>query len=111
MMFAEPAAPAETRPVVETVATLVSLDDQVTKRPLTTFPFASRAVAVACVVCPVVIELFANVTVTDATGTLVTLSVECPDLPSLVAMMAAKPGPTAVTAPEVDTVATAVLFD
>src|SRR4051812_25726315 len=39
------------------------------------------------------------------------LIVACPDLPSLVAMTFAIPGPTAVTTPVVETVATAGVFD
>jgi hypothetical protein len=49
-MFALPAARAVTNPVPETVATPVLSEDQAISRPVKTLLFASRVVAVACVV-------------------------------------------------------------
>src|SRR6266536_4163024 len=51
--------------------------------------------------------LVAGATVTDATGTTVTVIADVPFLPSLVAVIVADPAPTAVTSPLADTVATA----
>jgi hypothetical protein len=75
---------------------------------VSTFPLASFNTAVACVVCPVVKLLEPNDTVTDATGTAVTVRLDWPVIPSLVATMLALPTLTAVTSPELLTVATAV---
>jgi hypothetical protein len=100
-----------TTPVDETVATAVLSELQVMMRPVSTFPPASRAVAVACVVCASVIVDEASVTLTDATGTGETVTAEMPLWPSLVAVIVAEPGETAVTIPFCATVATAVLLD
>src|SRR6266487_1311226 len=51
--------------------------------------------------------LVAGATVTDATGTTVTVIADVPVLPSLVAVIVADPAPTAVTSPLADAVATA----
>jgi hypothetical protein len=53
--------------------------------------------------------LLFNVTVTEATGTSVTVRVAVPDTPSLVAVITALPAVTALTRPVLDTVATLVL--
>jgi len=50
MMLTGPTAIAVTSPVEETVATLGAPDDHVMTRPVKTLLFASRGVAVACVV-------------------------------------------------------------
>jgi hypothetical protein len=50
-------------------------------------------------------------TVTVATGAGVTVTVDVPDLPSLVAVIVAEPGATPVTTPALETVAAAVLLD
>jgi hypothetical protein len=50
-------------------------------------------------------------TVTVATGAGVTVTVDVPDLPSLVAVIVAVPGATPVTTPALDTDAAAVLLD
>jgi len=67
-------------------------------------------VADAGVVEPIVIALEPSDTVTDATGTTLTVTVANPLRPSLVAVMFALPTVSAVTNPLLDTVAT-VLFD
>ena len=50
VIVADPAATAVTIPFDDTVATPLLLLDQVTTRPVSTFPFTSRVTAVACVV-------------------------------------------------------------
>ena len=55
-------------PVLETVAIAGLLELQVTVRPLSTFPFASRSVAVNCCVPPTPTLTVAGLTVTEATG-------------------------------------------
>jgi len=63
-----PAATAVTSPVLDTVARAVFALLHVTVRPVSTLLFASRSVAVACVVCPAVTVDALNATLTDATG-------------------------------------------
>ena len=74
MMLALPAATAVTTPLPLTVATPVFELDHVTVRPVNTLPPASLVTAVACVVLPVVRLDEASDTVTDATGTIETLT-------------------------------------
>jgi hypothetical protein len=108
MILTVPAETAVTSPVVAlTVATAVLLELQATARPVSVLPFASSVVAVACDVPITVMEVGERATVTEATGTGVTVAVALPVLPSLVAMMLALPTATAVTTPVTDTVATA----
>jgi len=52
----------------------------------------------------------AGLTVTEATGTFVTVMAAVPLCPSLVALMVAEPAATPVTRPLTDTVATAALL-
>src|SRR5207237_9648753 len=83
--------------------------DHVTVRPESGSPPASFGVAVSCTVWPACTEAVAGVTSTDATGTGVTVIVEVPLLPSLVAVIVAEPGVTPETRPLLLPVATAVL--
>src|SRR5215210_4280121 len=95
-----PSATPVTRPVAastEAIATLPEL--HVTERPVNTALFASRRDATALVVLPAVIVDAVRVTVTDATGTRVTVIVACPEIPSLVATIVVFPSATPVTAP------------
>ena len=78
VIVAEPAATLVTSPLAETVATAALLVAQVTVRPLRAVPFASFGVAVNCVVAPTVRLAVAGLTVTDATGTLVTVRAAVP---------------------------------
>ena len=78
-----------TSPVELTVATAVLSLAQVTTRPLSTFPFASLGVAVNCTVWPRNTVGVAGVTVTDATGTWITVIAAVPLFVSLVAVMVA----------------------
>jgi hypothetical protein len=64
----------------------------------------------ACVDWPTVKLLLFKVTVTEATGTGVTVSVAEPEMPSLVAIIDAVPTATDVTKPVLETVATLVLL-
>jgi hypothetical protein len=107
-MFALPAPIAVTTPVLLTVATAVFELAHVTVRPVNTLPPVSFNTAVACVVSPTVRLPEANDTLTEATGTTVTVRLACPVTPSLVATMLALPVPTAVTTPVLFTVATAM---
>src|SRR5256885_2103733 len=99
VIVAVPAPLAVTNPVRVTVATVVSLDDQVTVRPESGLPLASFGVAVSCTVCPTWPLADDGVTVTEATGTgtLVTVIVAVPLFPSLVAVIVAEPAPRPVT--------------
>jgi hypothetical protein len=106
MMFAVPTATAVTTPAEDTVATVVLSELHVTARPVSVAPFASSVVAVACEVPTAVIELGTRATVTDATGTGVTVMAEVPLLPSLVAVIVADPAVCDVTSPVASTDAT-----
>ena len=117
VICAVPAATAVTRPEPLTVATDVLLELQAMLRPVRTLLLASRVVAVAWVVWPVLSELDASETLTDATatggggGVATTVRVAFPLTPSLVAVIWADPTATAVTRPEPLTVATALLLE
>src|SRR6266702_878782 len=73
VIVAEPATTQLTRPLEFTVATDVLLLDQVIVRPVSGLPLTSFAVAVSCTVWPAGTLAGAGLTVTDATGTLVTV--------------------------------------
>src|SRR5205085_698147 len=74
-IVAIPAATPVTSPEELTVATDVLLELHAIGRPVSTLLFASRVTAVACVVCPMLIEFDATETVTLATATAVTETV------------------------------------
>src|SRR5207248_11673702 len=93
VIVAEPAATPDTKPLAETVAAAALLVAQVTTRPLRAVPFPSFGVAVNWVVVPTVTPAAAGLTVTEATGTLVTVMAEVPPCASLVAVVL--PGPAA----------------
>src|SRR5438552_2153678 len=109
VIVAEPGVTPDTSPLLLTVATAVLELDHVTVRPESGFPPASLGVAVSCTVWPACTEAVAGVTSTDATGTGVTVIVEVPLFPSLVAVIVAVPGVTPDTSPLLLTVATVVL--
>jgi hypothetical protein len=106
-----PGATAVTTPAVDTVATALFAELQLTPRPGSTFPSASFIVAVNVVVWPTTTTAVAGVTVTVATGAISTLTVAVPVTPSLVAVIVTLPGVTPVTVPVADTAATAVLLE
>jgi len=109
VMVAEPATFPVTSPLVLTVATAVLLLDHAIVRPDSGLPFASFGVAVSCTVLPSFTLADAGVTVTDATGTVVTVMLAVPLCPSLVAVIVAEPATLPVTSPLELTVATDVL--
>src|SRR5690349_16052961 len=109
VIVADPAATPLTSPLPVTVATAVLPLAHVTTRPESALPLASFGVAVSCWVCPGGRLTVAGLTVTDATGTVVTVIAAVPLLPSLVAVIVVAPGATPVTRPLPFTVATALL--
>src|SRR5205085_5737820 len=111
VMVAVPATLPVTRPLALTVATLVLLEAHVTVRPESALPLESRGVAVSCTVFPSFTEAVGGVTDTDATGTCVTVMVDVPLCPSLVAVIVAVPATLPVTRPLALTVATLVLLE
>src|SRR3989475_3733974 len=102
------AATPVTSPVEDTVATAGVPDAQVTDRPESTLPAASFRVVVSCTVAPTSTTAVAGLTVTDATGTIATVTLAVPPFPSLVAVIVAGPAAPPVTSPAADTVAIAV---
>src|SRR5437867_664217 len=68
VIVAAPATTPLTSPLPLTVATAGLLLDQVTVRPPSGLPNASRVIAAYCAVCPTPIVAVAGVTLTDATG-------------------------------------------
>src|SRR5436190_126322 len=110
VIVAEPATTPVTSPLALTVATAVLLLDHVIVRPVSAFPLASFGVAVSCTVLPSFTLAVAGVTLTDATGTLVTVMPEVPLCPSLVAVIVADPAAPPVTRPLLLTDATAPLL-
>src|SRR6266566_7183700 len=110
VIVAEPVATPVTTPLAETVATAALVVPHVTTRPPRAVPFASFGVAVNCVVAPTLTLAVVGLTVTEATGTLVTVMADVPLGPSLVAVIVAEPAATPVTNPLAETVAMAALL-
>src|SRR6266571_3441115 len=106
MVTGPPAALPVTRPFASTVARVALLVPHVTVRPVSALPAASFGVAVSCSVVPTITLAGDGVTSTDATGAGVTVRLDVPLLPSLVAVMTTGP-PTLlpVTRPFASTVA------
>src|SRR5438132_1395895 len=109
VIAADPAATPLTSPLPLTVATTVLPLAHVTTRPESALPLASCGVAVSCRVCPCCRFAVAGLTVTDATGTRVTVIAAVPLCPSLAAVIVAEPSATPVTSPLPFTAATALL--
>jgi hypothetical protein len=94
-------------PLLETVATTVLLDTHEKVTPCRTWPDASFATAVACIVVNMAIEDDGALTVIVATGGLTTVTVSALDVTEpAVAVMLTVPGATPVTTPFPSTVAT-----
>jgi hypothetical protein len=110
VMVDVPGRSPDTTPLEETLATRVLLELHVTGR-LTTVPLTSFTTALKVVVPSTMTVAVGGETTTLPTGATVTVTTELPDLVSLVAVIVADPGDTAVTTPLGDTVATPVLFD
>src|SRR3989441_845448 len=104
------AATPVTSPVEDTVATAGALDAQVTDRPESTLPAASRSVAASCTVAPTITTAVAGLIPTDATGTFATPIAADALFPSLVAVIVVVPAATPVTRPAAEPVATAGLL-
>jgi hypothetical protein len=109
VMVAEPTPTPVTSPELLTVASAVALLPQLTDRPVSGFPLASRGVAVSWTVPPTATEAGLGVTDTEATDTLeaVTVILAVPLAPPAAAVIVAVPAETPVTRPEDDTLATA----
>src|SRR5437867_1682658 len=73
VIVAVPAALPVTSPLAVTVATAVLLLAQLTVRPDNGLPFPSFGVAVSCTVWPTCTDAVLGLTVTDATGTVLTV--------------------------------------
>src|SRR6266699_2486394 len=99
VIVVEPATTPVTRPLPFTVPTEVLLLAHVTVRPVSVLPLASFGVAVSWTVCPACTEAGAGLTVTDATGTSVTVTTDVPLCPSDVAVIVVEPTTTPVTRP------------
>src|SRR5438034_41345 len=91
VIVAVPAALPVTSPLAVTVATAVLLLPQLTVRPDNGLPLASFGVAVSCTVWPTCTDAVLGLTVTDATGTVLTVIAAVPLCPSLVAVIVAAP--------------------
>ena len=111
MILAVPALRLVTKPFTSTVAIAVFDDDHTIARPVNTLLLTSRSTALPCEVAPATTLLLANVTLTEFTGTSVTVSVVLFATPSLVAVMLVVPAVCVVTKPLAFTVATAVFDD
>src|SRR6266699_3727705 len=106
----DPAVRPVTRPDALTLATVELLLPHVTMRPVSAVPFASLGVAVSWTVWPIVRLAEVGLTLTEATGANVTVTVEVPLFPSLVAVIVVEPAALAVTSPVALTVAVVVLL-
>src|SRR2546422_2630569 len=109
VIVAVPAVFPVTSPLALTVATVALLLAQLTVRPDSRLPLASLGVAVSCTVWPTCTDAVAGFTVTEATGTVLTVIVAEPLCPSLVAVIVDEPAGTPVTSPLALTVAPAGL--
>src|SRR5437867_718599 len=99
VIVAVPPATPVTRPLADTVASAAFELVQLITRPLSTFPAASLGIAVSCTAPPTNTVAVAGLTVTDATGTLATVTAADPLWASLVAVMVTGPAATPVTSP------------
>ena len=107
VIVAVPAWTAVTTPLALTVAVVSLLDVQTIVRPVNTFPDASLTIAVYVTVSPNDARVsIAGVTVMDATGTRVTVTVADAEAVPEVAVIVVVPGATPVTVPFASTVAT-----
>ena len=99
-----------TTPLDVTVATAALPVVHVTTRPDSGFPLASSGVAVSVVVWPAATLTVAGLTRTEATGTVVTVTLAVPLTLPLAAVIVADPWATPVTTPLGETVASAALL-
>ena len=87
------------------------LEPHVIVLPVSVFPSASFVVADNCVVAPINALDGDGATVTVERGTSVTVTLEVPVFPSLVAVIVVVPGVSPVTIPACETLATSGLLD
>ena len=107
VMWAVPTISELISPLLETVATRVLSDAQENVTPRRMLPAASLATACACIVDSRAIEDAGALTVMDATDGFTTVSTSALEVTEPdVAVMLTVPGPTPVTRPPADTVAT-----
>src|SRR5207247_11230696 len=99
VIVTDPAATPKTSPLALTVAMAVLLLAHVTVRPDSRLPAESFGVAVSCTVCPTSTEAVAGLTVTDATGTFLTVIAAVPLLPPLLPVIVADPAATPAPSP------------
>ena len=111
VIVALPGAMPVTTPDCDTVATAVLLLDHATARPVNTPPLPSSVCAVRVAVCPTLMVADGGVTVTEATGAAVTVTVAVPLFPSLDAVIVTEPGLSVLTRPVLETVAMASSLD
>lgn len=111
VIVAAPADTAVTAPLAVTVATPGVFDDHAIARLLSTLPLASVRTAAMVVAPPTTILAVVGVRVIVATGASDTPTADVALCPSLVAVIVVLPGPTAVTTPVEDTVATVGWLD
>jgi hypothetical protein len=103
-----PPATATTSPLGVTVATFALLLVQEIVRPVSTFPPASRGVAVSWSVCPELRPALVWDNVIDAIGAAAGVTVTCDDplaVPAVAVTVTGPPADTPVTTPADDTVA------
>lgn len=114
VIVALPGATAVTMPLPDTVAICGALEAQVTTRPESVAPLASRTVAENVAVPPITMLAVGGLTTTEPTGVGVagvTTTCAMPLFPSAVARIVVVPGRTAVTRPSVLIVAIVVSAD
>jgi hypothetical protein len=99
VICAVPADTPATRPLGDTVATAALLEPQFSALPVSKLLFASWVSAESWSVSPSTTLPVEGLTVTDATGTGVTVRVALPVSPSLVAVIVDVPGAAEVTSP------------
>ncbi len=105
VIVATPADIPVTTPLVETVATETFEEEKTAERPERVLPAASRDVTETVALPPTKSCAVDGLTETLATGTCCTVMLTDALLPSLVALIEAAPGATAVTSPVALTVA------
>ena len=105
VIVALPASSPITTPLVLTVATSSSDDDQPTARPVSGFPDASIAWAASVMVTPEASDVESGVTSSSAIAAAEMLTTAVSPTPLALAMMRAVPVPAPVTTPDEETVA------
>jgi hypothetical protein len=110
-MFVVPNATAVTVPLPDTVAVAGLELLHTTARPVSKPPMESRATALACVVCPTMMDAAVRFTVIVEIGTGTITRLLEPVTPSTIASTRTAPGDTPRTRPALETTATVLLLD